>query len=64
MVCGAQVLKSLITQKANKPFKTTIKSMVREHPAPLCFAQVISAAHSCASPQGTMSWQPFHSFDS
>lgn len=36
MVRGAQVLKSLITQKANKPFKTTIKSMVRTHPAPLC----------------------------
>ena len=60
MVRGAQVLKSLITQKANKPFKTTIKSMVRTHPAPLCFAPVIRAAPFTASQQGAMSQQPFH----
>ena len=46
MVCGAQVLKSLITQKANKPFKTTIKSMVRTHPAPLCLCIMTCMARS------------------
>ena len=39
VVRGAQVLKSLITQKANKPFKTTIKSMVRMRAAPMNLGQ-------------------------
>ncbi len=37
-------MKSLITQKANKPFKTTIKSMVRAHPAPLRLHVMICTA--------------------
>ena len=44
MVRRAQVMKSLITQKANKPFKTTIKSMVRAHPAPLRLHVMICTA--------------------